>query len=115
MSHALLQGHWKNKSHNVIIQCYQTTNQLFVKLSNDDQEIINGSYYPVSDGFLITFYVMQNNTIKSYNGKLFNTKPEVLYLETIATISRPMEHYRQDLWSLYDDCDHENIILTKNT
>ena len=113
MNHEQLQGHWKNKTKDFIIQCYQTTNQLFVKTNNQDQEIINGSYYPVDGGIRITFYIMRNDMIETYTGKLFSIEPTRLRLEVVTTPNHPLKHYQKDLWSLYDDCDHENIVLTK--
>lgn len=116
----LLDGYWKNnKKETFIIQCLtQPLNGLWVRTEADSNTApivvmeCNGSYYSVKDGWMVTFHLF-DKTLKTYSGKLYSHQPTTMYLEEIITNNNAMEHYKQVAWSLYDECQHENLIFTK--
>ena len=132
MDHELLQGHWQSNRHgkhknHIIIQCFKSivintsstnpiylTNNLCVKINNDESIKLNGSYYSLPDGIMLTFHLYDtDNTIKNYTGKLFYTHPHILHVEEITTLNANSDYYQKDKWDLFDDCEHEDLIFTK--
>lgn len=112
----LLQGQWRNnKKEKFIIQCFKSpliTNGLWIKTSNDASMECNGSYYAVADGWMVTFHIF-DKTLKTYSGKLYHQHPNTMYLEELHTEDNDVEYYKQLLWVLNDESQHENMIFSK--
>ncbi|HSW76393.1 MAG TPA: hypothetical protein VLG50_05085 [Candidatus Saccharimonadales bacterium] len=105
----LLEGQWHYKNTNIQFLCHKNNQYLY------QHEQICGQYYKVDDGYLITFYLFDNNnnTLTNYTGKLYFNDVKHIYVEKFTTRSHTQPYYKQNLWTLHDLSDHENITLSK--
>lgn len=126
MNPLLLEGSWKNKNHhlnikvsspNLIVTDSSIIPTIMVNglIYTPPATLVNGVYYPVTDGIMFNFSLSKGGSVISYVGKIYEKVPKFLYIETLTILDNPIDYFKQDLWSLYDACEHENIILTRQT